>query len=260
MRGILSRPSITSKDNPKIKFLASLQQKKYRDEANVFAIENAKTILDAVAAGYMPESLYVSESCFQADKDVVAILKKVSRYEVVADKLQKLYSSLETPSGICAVYRKLEGEINSDQSVIYLDAIRDPGNMGTILRTAVAFGVKNVVLGAECADLYNSKTISASKEALFKLSIVEDKELGVLRQLKGRLPIVVSRLEQATKLDVLTLKQSFCLVLGNEAHGVSTEVAALADQFVSIPMAGDMESLNVAVSCGILLYTLSKMN
>lgn len=248
---------ITSKDNDKIKLLKKLQLKKYRDEESLFVVENLKIILDAAASGFKPEQLFLTPVLLAKNE---LKLKKIIDDEstfLFDEKINKAASTLDTPSGIIAVYQKLPENINLNGRVVYLNGISDPGNIGTILRSALAFRFDNIVLDENCADLYNTKTINAAKDAIFKLNISHDKDSVTLKDIKAKMPIYAADMGGSKKPEYLKSEKSFCLVLGSEAHGISEEIKKLTDNFISISISDKIESLNVAVAAGIIFYLTS---
>ncbi|MDD5457342.1 MAG: RNA methyltransferase [Candidatus Margulisbacteria bacterium] len=249
---------ISSKTNSKITFLKKLSKKKYRDETNNFLIENLKIICDAFKSGYSFESLFIdAELLRKKDAMLSYLLSKTADYFIIDENINKYFSNLDTPSGICAVYKKIPGRIDIKKSIVYLNGVSDPGNMGTILRTAMAFGFANVVVDETCADVYNSKTIQAAKDSIFKLNIEKDSGCSLIKKIKTKMPIFTTRLEKAQDIADLGTVGNFCLVLGNEASGVSSEIQKISDKFLKIPISKNMESINVAVAAGILFYTLT---
>ena len=123
-------------------------------------------------------------------------------------------------------------DIIPNESVIYLNGVSDPGNLGTIMRTALAFNFTNLVLDATCVDIYNAKTISAAKDSIFKLNILEDKSGAWLKD--NKLPLYVTSSHGSLDLDNFKADNKFCLVLGSESHGVSDEIVSLADKKIKI--------------------------
>jgi len=250
---------ITSKDNEKIKLLKKLKQSKYRNEFSRFFVENAVIICDALKAGVFFESLFVTPSFVQKNGDKFKFILEKSQarnYYLIDEKINKSFSDLETPPGICAVYLKREKKIDPNKPVIYLNAINDPGNAGTILRSALAFGLKNIVVDEKCADIYNHKAINAAKDAVFKLNIETDKDMAALSEIKKRMKVFSTRLEESDSVDILRRESVFCLVLGSESHGVSPEIQKISDGFIRIDMSGEIESLNVASAAAILFYEI----
>ncbi|MCK5413646.1 MAG: RNA methyltransferase [Candidatus Pacebacteria bacterium] len=246
---------ITSKDNAKIKELRKLGQKKYRKESEKFLVENAVIIYDTIKAGISFESIFVTAEFIEKNKAIFEfIIEKsgVKEYYLIDEKINKSFSSMDTAPGIMAVYLKPENKIEFTKPIIYLNAINDPGNLGTILRSALAFGLKNIVVDEHCADVYNPKTTSAAKDAIFKLNIEFDQNFKILKEIKKKMPIISTRLEKSEGLEVLKKQDLFCIVFGSESHGVEKEIQELSDSFIKISMSSEIESLNVAVSAGII--------
>ncbi|MDD3375072.1 MAG: RNA methyltransferase [Candidatus Omnitrophica bacterium] len=256
---MMNLKEITSLKNTKIKWLKKLSQKKHRRQNNQFIVENLTIIYDALKSGYDFQDLFVTKDFVDRHQEKFEYLQeksKVPEYYLIDEELNKYYSQLDTPSGITAVYEPKPSSLDQAKSVVYLNGIKDPGNMGTIMRSALAFGVSNVVLDATCVDIYNPKVINAAKDAIFKLNIIED-SLGVwLKKNKGVLPIYVANSSDGISLSEVKSGKRFCLVLGSESHGVSEEIVQLADKNIRIEITGDIESLNVSSAAAILLYGL----
>lgn len=233
---------ITSKNNQKIKDAASLRVKKYRQEKGLFLMEGLKNLEMALRFGKVKE-IY---TCIGLPK-----LKKpdIEVYKVNDEIIRKLAYS-ENPEGVVFVceYVKPLKTRDSYNKIIYLDHISDPGNLGTIIRTAVAFNYDAVILSEGSVDLYNEKVLAATKGAIFAIDILTDD----IRNYD--VPIIVSTLnDKSEPLHKFGKLSEFILVLGNESHGVSKEICDIADQFVKIEMSDNIDSLNVAVAAGILM-------
>lgn len=242
---------ITSKENPKIKQLKHLQKKKKRNEYGLFVIENLATIYDAFRSGFSFKTLFVAEYLMDDDR-VKYLLKNTKEYYFIDAKVDKYVSSLSTSSGIYAVYDVFEDKIDFSNDIVYLNAIGDPGNLGTIIRTAVAFDIKNIVVDKKCADIYNSKTISASKDAIFKVNILHDNDFKALDEIKKEMKIYLTDVRDGAGIEVLKNDDKKCIVLGNESHGVDDVLEEYADEFINIKINKKIESLNVAISAGII--------
>lgn len=258
----MNKIEITSTNNDKIKSLRKLNQKKYRKETGRFFIENAVIIDDALKSGLQFESLYVSNKFAEKNKDTLKkILQNsfIKEYYMIKDSIYGTFSNLDTPPGICAVYKKIQKPIGYSSHIIYLNGINDPGNLGAIIRSALAFGLSNLVVDENCADLYNYKTLQAAKDSIFKLSISSDKDYHILKEIKSRMKIYSTRMQDAETIDVLKKSKFFCLVLGSEAHGVSKEIQEMSDGFIKIKINKEIESLNVASAAAILFYEISKV-
>jgi RNA methyltransferase, TrmH family len=244
---------ITSKDNDKIKSLRKLNNKKFRKLNDKFLIENLIIIEDAQKAGNDFEEIFVTHDFIKKSRDRFESIAKNKDYFLIDHKINKSFSNLETPSGICAVYNKPQIRIDLKQTLVYLNKISDPGNLGTILRSALAFDFNNIIIDENCADLYNSKTISAARDAIFKLNIEFDENKELLKNIKNKMPIIVSSLQGDSDIDNLR-KEKACFVFGNEVSGVDNEVLKLADKKVKIKMTDNIESLNVANAAAIIFY------
>lgn len=249
---------ISSLENKHIKILKKLSSKKYREEFGLFSVENFVIISDALKSGYDFESLFVSASFASKHQDKLEELLQKNKSDnlfLISDKINKFYSELETPSGITAVYKIKEKTI-SKTSVVYLNGISDPGNMGTIMRSALAFDFVNFVLDENCVDIYNSKTISAAKDAIFKLNIVSDKNFEFLKKIK--LPIYAASAVNGNDLKKFKAVENFCLVLGSESHGIDEEIIKMSKFNLKIQISDKIESLNVAAAAAIIFYALKK--
>lgn len=250
---------IISKDNAKIKTLKQLGQKKYRDESGKFLVENAVTIHDAAKAGIVFDSIFVTKDFVEKNKEIfdsIVDRSRVSEYYLIDGKINRSFSSLDTAPGIAAIYSKPQNKIDLTAPIIYLNAINDPGNLGAILRSALAFNLKNIVIDERSADVYNPKTVSAAKDAIFKLNIEFDKDLKILKDIEKKMPVIATRLEKSDRLDILKKQKLFCVVLGSESHGVNEAIQKMSDDFIKIPMSDEIESLNVAASAAIIFYEI----
>lgn len=251
--------NITSQQNSQIKLLKKLSQKKYREQEHKFLVENLIIIYDALRAGYEFESIFVTEDFVNKNQEMFSSLQddnKTAQFYLIDDKINKHISSLDTPSGIIAIYKIRTQELEQKKSVIYLNGIGDPGNMGAIMRTALAFGIENIVVDEKCVDIYNSKAISSAKDAIFKLRIYEDKERKWLKDKQGTIPVYIADSNKGEKLRKFQGATDYCLVLGSESHGVDDEIANMGNKNIKIEISASMESLNVAQAAAIIIYSL----
>ena len=234
---------ITSKDNNKIKYAASLKLPKFRKENKEFLAEGKKSLELALKAGVVKEIF--------TTKKLLGIKNDICQY-LINDSLLKKISSTQNPEGIVFVCNMQERNPKRLNKVVYLDHVSDPGNMGTIIRTALAFNYDAVVISNGSCDVYNEKVIAASKGAIFLIPIL-NKELAEIRKDKT---VVVSALnDKAKELSDIKVTKPFVLVLGNEAHGVSEETLKDADIITKIDIS-NIDSLNVSVAAGILMHAL----
>jgi len=250
---------IKSINNERIKYLKSLNKKKYRQENGQFFVENFKIIYDSRNCDTGIEEIFVTENFIEKNSEKFYELindLKLDEYFLIDERINESFSNLETPSGICALYNKKAKNIVFDNNIIYLNKINDPGNLGTIFRSALAFGVKNIVIDSDCVDIYNPKTINSAKDAIFKLNIQIDNNRELLKKIKKRMKIFSKRLEDSDGIEVLKKQNKFCIVFGSEAHGIDNEIYELSDGFIRINMTDDIESLNVASAATIILHYL----
>lgn len=242
---------ITSVNNELVKETVKLQQKKYRDKENKFLLEGFKSVEEAFNAGVEIEYVFTTDEkryAFLGDKVILAtesILKKVSTTvsapDIVAVARKKLYT---------VEYLK------DAKKVVLLENIKDLGNLGTILRTSTAFGADAVVLyGKECADLYNPKCVRSAVGNLWKIPVVYIEEFSGLDIFKGFER--VATLPRANEyLKNFKVKEPVLVMFGSEADGLSDELINFATKEVKIEMASTVESLNLSVSCAVVLYKL----
>ncbi|PIR93901.1 hypothetical protein COT97_04220 [Candidatus Falkowbacteria bacterium CG10_big_fil_rev_8_21_14_0_10_39_11] len=240
--------TINSTSNSVVKEVKKLQQKKYRQETGLFVVENFKIISDAFNSGYIPVKIFVTSDFIKKNPEIDSIIGKVGEGYEIDDKVNKSISNLDSPAGILAVYSQIPEKFDSAVNSLYLNAISDPGNLGTLLRSAVAFDFHNVILDSGCVDLYNPKVIHAAKDAVFKLNFSFSKQLS---DLKDDYVIVSTPVHDGGRFVAAT--KPVCLVLGSESHGVDSELELLADQKVTIKTSGQIESLNVAMAGAIIM-------
>ena len=231
--------AITSKDNGRIKFASSLKEKKYREENKMFLAETKKALEMALKANRVSE-VFTTE--------YLDIPEEIPQY-LVSEELLKRISNNVNPEGVVFIAKMDDSEIKTANKILYLDEITDPGNMGTLIRTALAFSYDLVIVSENCVSIYNEKVVNSSKGAIFNIPVRK----GKLSKYKGSHQIIVSMLsKKAINLDEVEIKDKFVLVLGNESRGVSSETRQLADIEVIIPI-NNIDSLNVAVAGGILM-------
>lgn len=242
---------ITSLSNDKIKGYIKLKNRKYRKKTKTFLVEGMHLVLEAYKKGVIRE-LIIQE-------DAVVPLNASTIY--VTNEILSALSELETPPTIMAVCNmREEKEIKGDK-ILLLDGIQDPGNLGTIIRSAVAFHIDTIVLGQDTVDLYNSKVIRSTQGMIFHINIIEDDLTNVINKLKSEeVPVYGTRVNYG--IDVKSLKEKdrrkYALVVGNEGNGVSEEVLDICDEYLYIDINENTESLNVAIATSILLYELDR--
>lgn len=250
---------ITSVHNPKIKRVCALQQKqKTRRSEGCFVVEGKKIIQEAPKD--LIDEIYVSESFAKENKDYLDYLPS-ERCEKVSDKVLKHMSSFVTEQGIIGVLhqRKLSfDQLRFDKQPLFivLENLQDPGNMGTIIRTADAINARGVILSTGCVDIYNPKVVRATMGSIFRVPIFVDMDIiKALKQLKeNAITIYAAHLKGEQFYDELSYVESTCFLIGNEGNGLTNETAHCANQFVKIPILGQVESLNASIAAGVLMY------
>lgn len=244
---------IDSLNNHRVKAWKKLKTKKGRDKQEAFLIEGDHLVEEALQSNVKVMAIIVDEARddlpFSAhDVPVVQVSKPIFRE----------LSDTDTPQGIIAVCQKLkETPLPLKGKFLLLDEVQDPGNVGTMIRTADCAGFDAVILGKGCADLYNPKTIRSTQGSLFHLPIYQQDLTETIRRLKEhQIPVFGTALTEATDYRKIGKRSSYALLVGNEGAGVKPEFLELCDENLCIPIYGKAESLNVAVAAGILMYGL----
>ena len=246
---------ISSTKNEKIKELAKLQTAKGRKKAGLYLLEGEHLVEEAIKEKAPIELIVVSSNRME-DYQYLLEQTEVDVLVVSQEVFQKL-SMTETTQGILAIVR-IENQTEPPYSgrIIVLDTVQDPGNLGTIVRTADAAGFDAVVLGTGTVDLYNDKVIRSMQGSHFHIPVFQTDLRDYLPALKNQgVEVAVTALHRDSKdYSILQGKSDIAIIVGNEGHGVSSEVIEIADLVVTIPMFGKAESLNVAIASALLMY------
>ena len=257
---------ITSKENALIKHIIKLKEKKYRTEYNEFVIEGAKIVKEAIEENANIKNIIISEDAINSELVQKQLGEKLDNQEyiLVPNSIFKLLTDVENPQGVIAVIEKNSKNNQIDFSkeiILILDNIQDPGNLGTIIRTADSVGLKQIIVSKGTVDSYNSKVIRSTMGAFFRVNIIESNNLiDTVKQIKNNgFKVVTTSLQTDKSIYDIELKKT-AIIVGNEANGVSKEIIDIADEKVIIPMKGKTESLNVAVATGVLLYEYLRQN
>ena len=237
---------ITSKSNPTIKDIAKLNDKKFRRETGLYIVEGTKTVKECIAAGCEIQTVVCTEKLAENYVNPVVVSEEVFSY----------ISSEKTPQGMIAVVKIPQRELRPPvKSCLLLDRLQDPGNLGTILRTANAAGYNEIYL-IGCTDPYSPKAVRASMSGIFFTKIYQGDAESVLSALKG-VPLICADMHGENIFKFFP-PEKFCLCVGNEGAGISDVIKNIADYKVKIPMSDSCESLNAAVSAGIAMYVLKE--
>lgn len=241
---------ITSKQNPTYKGFLKLLTRKGRKQAGTFIIDGARIVGHAIENNVQIECLIISESYQEGHNSPQG-------YElyVMPDDLFKALVETETPQGILAVIKLIDKPLGQDK-ILYLDGVQDPGNIGTLIRTADAAGFSGVVLRKGCTDPYSQKAIRSSMGSIMSIPILMNDDGEFLKACHR--PVYGAALEGGKSYRDFDYEEDAVLVIGNEGNGISDEVLDLCKHRVYIPMIGDVESLNASIAGGILMFEMQK--
>ena len=257
---------ITSLTNKKIKNLVNLLQKsKSRREQDVFLVEGSKMFLEAEEKQVL--EVYVSQSFFEKETVSEALMDKLEKngYEMVTDEVFKKISDTTTPQGIVAVlkqhhYRPEDIYKKKDPLLLLLEDIQDPGNLGTMIRTAEGAGVDGVIMSSNTVDIYNPKTIRSTMGSIYRMPFFYTENLEkTMEEIKERgIRIYAAHLKGEQPYHKLDYRKGTAFLIGNEGNGLKKETADRADCYMKIPMKGQVESLNAAVASVVLMYEAAR--
>ena len=277
---IKSAPDVISaRTNPLLVRLCKLEEKKHREEEKMFRLDGIKLLLEAIDFGAEIEYILVCEDAYEK------IWERLARHtdgrnasscgtlvRLSSSAFEKL-SNERSPEGVITVVKYIDKlhkicKIEKDSvfsihgKTLMLESVRDPGNLGTMLRSAAAFGFSNVIMTADCADIYNPKTVRAAMGAIFKLSIIRvDDAGGAISALQKdcRRVLAAALDESAVRLGEIELNENDVFLIGNEGHGLSNEAIIASDKTVFIPMTEGTESLNAAIAASVCMWEMSKI-
>lgn len=238
---------ITSLNNEHIKEIIKLKEKKYRDLSNTFLIEGRHLVLEAHREKKIVELILEQDELFPLDTNTL----------YVSSNVMKKLSDLSTPSNVMAVVEKLD-EKPIGEKILILDNIQDPGNLGTIIRSAVAFNFDTIVLSPGTVDLYNPKVVRSTQGMMFHINIIVKEPVSFINELKNEgYKIVGTKVTNGVDIRDSKTYSHFALIIGNEGKGMSEELSELCDEYLYIKMNDQCESLNAAVAASILMYEIS---
>jgi RNA methyltransferase, TrmH family len=246
---------ITSLTNNKVKFVRSLAERKQRLTEQRFALEGARLIDDALAAGLTPDWIFCAEQLTaRAEETVSRLRERGVEILTVADAVLKACSETRTPQGLVAVMPFPRLAARPDPKMILIaDALRDPGNLGTLLRSAAAADVDVVLLPPATVDPYNPKVVRGAMGAHFRVPIVEAAWAEIADRVKG-LNIYLAAADGEVAYSAADWTQASALIVGGEASGASRDALQLAMQRICIPLSREVESLNAAMAASIILF------
>ena len=252
--------TITSKDNELIKHIRKLKDKKYRDESNEYVVEGVKLVEEAVKENAKIKQIIVCEDTTRTYEIPTHIMLEIAKYECisVSDKIFNIITQVTNPQGIMAIIEKNAQNAKIDYTqdiIVVLDDVQDPGNLGTILRTIDSANLTQIIVSKDTVDAYNQKVVRSTMGAIFRINVVEvDNLKEALKDIKKHKYKIMCTDLSADKNIYEADYNKKVLVIGNEANGVTQEVLELADEKIIIPMLGKTESLNASVATSIIIY------
>ena len=251
---------ITSKDNENIKYIKKLKEKKYRDQNGEYIIEGTRLIEEAINEEAVIKTIVICDECLESSSINQNLLYEIAKYNCiyVDKKIFLTLTDVVNPQGLLAVISKSNPDKKIDYTediIVVLDCVQDPGNLGTILRTIDSIGLKQVILSKGCGDIYNPKVVRSTMGAIFRVNVIEVDNIveNITELKKHKFEILATALEESISIYDINYNKKV-IVIGNEGNGVSKEVLEKADKKIKIPMLGKTESLNASVATGIVLY------
>lgn len=236
-------------ENKKIKEIRKLRQKKYRDKTGLFLVEGKHLVLEAYKSGYLKEMILEQNELFPLQVETMYVTNDLLYY----------ISDVESPQPVMGIVSKIPEKQELGNRILVLDGIQDPGNLGTIIRSAVAFHVDTIVFGKGTVDFYNPKVVRSSQGMIFHINMIERDLHTFLPELKKEsYTILGTRVTHGKSLKEIEKKKKSAIIMGNEGNGMSDTVAEYCDDFIYIDMSSTCESLNVGVATSIILYELDK--
>lgn len=259
---------ISSTTNKQVKYVNALVKKaKTRREEDLFVAEGLRMSQEIPKDRI--HTLYISES-FQKNKECEKLVKGVRHVETVTDEVFKALSDTQTPQGILALVRqyhytldevaKTASESSVPAHLMILERLQDPGNLGTIIRAGEGAGVTGILMDKDTADIYNPKVIRSTMGSVLRVPFVYTDDLkGALHTLKAKhIHLYAAHLDGKNSYDKEDYRGDIGFLIGNEGNGLSEEIASMADTYIRIPMAGQVESLNAAVAASVLMFETAR--
>ncbi len=261
------KDTISGKGNKTLSYAASLDIKKYRKKEEAFLIDGKKLLLEALKSPLSVLGIFVMESKKEELSPFLSDAIKTVSYSPdiypVADALFMRLTNEDSPEGIIAAvsYKNKEKREEPKGRALILSGVRDPGNLGTVIRTALALGVEELYLSPDCADIYNRKVLRAAMGAVFKLYIEYAEEAEIIKKLResGRRVFSAELREGAVPLYSSGLKKEDVIIIGNEANGIKEEVSSLSNGSIYIPISEKSESLNAAIAASLFIFYQSML-
>ena len=269
---------ITSRNNQLVKWAASLSDKKNRKESGYFMAEGVKLTKEAFEAGLPIEYCIVSEKHKKEMCEYLSAYLSSEKYEkcriiTVSEGVFEKISTEKSPQGVISVIKHLdffreldiiykeEFFLKPEEKAIFLFSLRDPSNLGAVIRSSVAFGIDHIILSSDCADIYSPKTVRSAMGSIYRVKVTtvgDVKSFINAAQQNSRRVFAAELSERAVSLHDIKLNSSDIVMIGNEGHGIDTDVSACCDGSVYIPISKKTESLNASVAAAIFMWEQSK--
>ncbi len=269
---------ISARSNPLVVRMGKLEDKKHRENERLFRLDGIKLLLEALAFGADIEYILVREDAYSHVMEEIEMFLGEKRLflngtlVILGDSAFEKLSSEKSPEGVITVAKYIDkfhkivkiekdGVFSIDGKALMLESVRDPGNLGTIIRSAAAFGIETIVMTDDCADIYSPRSLRAAMGAIFKvktLRVSSAPEAAEKLRLSGRRVFAAALDKKAKRLGDFELEATDVFLIGNEGHGLSREAVLAAQESVFIPMAEGTESLNAAIAASICLWEISK--
>ncbi|MBE6539984.1 MAG: RNA methyltransferase [Ruminococcaceae bacterium] len=252
---------ITSRNNERIKDIVRLRDRKSRTESGRFFIEGIHLAEEYIRNCGFPLEVYFTEKAYNSYRDFFASLPDDILYSVSDSVFEKI-STEASPQGVLCICKSdlFEQTLPERGSFLFLESVRDAGNLGTIIRTAVSLGAFGIVLSPDCADIYNPKTLRASMGAVFAADIFvpADFKKAVIKAKEYGKVYATTLYDNSLELGKFEVCKNDSFIIGNEGQGITEEIRSLADNTVIIPMTGKTESLNAAAAAAIIIWEMTR--
>ena len=237
---------IESVNNASIKKYSKLLQNKYRDEENLYIVSTEHLVIEALKHNIVQDIFLLEGS-----------VNKFGKVTYVNEQVMRKLTSLKTLPNVVAIVKKQEPK-NINGNVIMLDGLQDPGNVGTIIRSAVAFDFDTIIVGKNTVDIYNEKVLRASEGMIYNVNIVKSDLIDTIMDLKLKgYTVIGTKVDNGKSIEDINYTK-IAFVVGNEGNGISEEIIGLCDDYIYIPMNKSCESLNVGVASSIIMYEINK--
>ena len=269
---------ITSRNNQLVKWATALSDKKNRKESGYFMADGVKLTKEAFEAGLPVDYCIVTETKKTEIVDFLSVFKNEEKYKncrvvTVSESVFEKISTEKAPQGVISIIKHLdffreldiiykeEFFLKPEEKAIFLFSVRDPSNLGAVIRSSVAFGTDHVILSSDCADIYNPKTVRSAMGSLFRVKVTTVKDVPSFIEAanaNARRVFAADLTDNAKSLSDISLKGTDIVMIGNEGHGIAPEISSLCDGSVYIPISKKTESLNASVAAAIFMWEQSK--